>query len=829
MFLFAHRTAGILTLLLAVFLVMAPLAGESAAQSLPVPGLSGGGSGSDSGSEGSSSDSSGSSEGAFDNELKAKLLADILRDEKARQALIDQLEKIAEPQTQEAAGQQGAEDATAESTARADDSLARQLADATKGAAEASYGVVEKLFRDLKGLGVLAEQAAALDWDQAGAGLARLLGTILVTTGALFLLSWLLQRLAHLATRRISGPRAVVVSVCFVAEMLADIVALCIAYALGTGLAVGLFGEGGQMRIEQSLYLNAFVIVGAVRVLLRAIVAFQPNATSLIPYREGITDYAYGRMMLVVSILVYGIAFLVPVSNVTLSFFAGRGLRVALMLIATLIALFAIRTLARRIKMERNGKPQDFSSQLLVILGHVWPWLAALYVLAVLVISITRPYVLVSFVVGASVRTALAIGIGIALIALLRFILRRGVKLPAWFGRDLPVLERRFNTLIPATLRVVRTLVVVVVLLAIIDAWRVLDISHWLTTDVGSNIVARVVSALIIVGIAYVLWLAISSWIEHRLNYGKQGNLPSARARTILSLARNGLSITLFVIAGMLALSQLGVNIGPLLAGAGVLGLAVGFGSQKLVQDVITGAFIQFENAINEGDVVTVAGISGVVEKLTVRSVGLRDLSGVYHIVPFSSVDAVSNFMRKFAYHLAEIGVAYRENVADAKDAMRAAFDRLKESEYGTDIIDDFEMHGVTELGDSAVVIRARIKTLPGSQWAVGRAYTEMVKEVFDERGIEIPFPHRTLYLGTYKDGSHDTLPLSVKELGQGGESLIKAAGAAGAAAVEEEKGEEGEAPSGRSKRRRPRRRRSDEPRLPDPRRDHDDSEGEGD
>ncbi|MBZ8131735.1 mechanosensitive ion channel protein MscS [Afifella sp. IM 167] len=832
-----RRAAGPLTLILAAFLVLAPFAGQSAAQSLPLSGLSGGSGGSSGSESGSSSDSSQASDGAFDTELKARLLADILKDDKARQALIEQLQRIAEPQTEAAAAGRDEEAAT---TAPADDSLARQLADATKGAAEATYGVVDKLFRDLKGLGAFAQQAVALDWNEAGAVLARLLGTILVTTGALFVLSWGLQRLSQSITRRLNGSKALTASISFVAETVADLIALGIAYALGTGLAVGVFGTGGEMRIEQSLYLNAFVIVGTVRVLLRAIIAFEPSATSLIQYREGITDYAYKRLMLVVSLLVYGIAFLVPITNVNFSFLAGRGLRVALVLLASIIALVAIRKLAHRIQEARTDKPEDLSGQALAILSHVWPWIAALYVLVVLVISITRPYVLVSFVVGASVRTALAIGIGIALTALLRFMLRRGVKLPAWFGRDLPVLERRLNTLIPMMLQIVRTLVAIIVVLAIIDAWNVLNVSGWLATDAGANAVARIVSALIIIGMAYLLWLGVSSWIEHRLSYGKQGSLPSARARTILSLARNGLSITIFVIAGMLALSQLGVNIGPLLAGAGVLGLAVGFGSQKLVQDVITGAFIQFENAINEGDVVTVAGISGVVEKLTVRSVGLRDLSGVYHIVPFSSVDAVSNFMRKFAYHLAEIGIAYRENVSDAKEAMRAAFDRLKESEYGTDIIDDFEMHGVTELGDSAVVVRARIKTLPGSQWAVGRAYTEFVKEVFDERGIEIPFPHRTLYLGTYKDGSHDTLPISLKELGEGGAALRKAAGAEdGEAAQEPDEApkNEGEtagaetakAPAGSPKRRRPRRKRSDEPRLPDPKRDHDDSEDDGD
>lgn len=198
----------------------------------------------------------------------------------------------------------------------------------------------------------------------------------------------------------------------------------------------------------------------------------------------------------------------------------------------------------------------------------------------------------------------------------------------------------------------------------------------------------------------------------------------------------------------MLVLAELGVNIGPLLAGAGIIGLAVGFGSQKLVQDVINGAFIQFENAMNEGDMVTVGGITGIVERLTIRSVSLRTVDGAYHLIPFSSVDSVTNFMRNFSYYVADIGVAYKEKIPEVKQAMEDAFSNLKQTEYGVYIIDDFEMHGVTEFGESAITVRARIKTTPGQQWAVGRAYNEIIKGVFDERGIEIPFPHMTLYLG---------------------------------------------------------------------------------
>ena len=199
----------------------------------------------------------------------------------------------------------------------------------------------------------------------------------------------------------------------------------------------------------------------------------------------------------------------------------------------------------------------------------------------------------------------------------------------------------------------------------------------------------------------------------------------------------------------LLSLSEVGVDIGPLIAGAGVVGLAISFGAQTLVKDIITGAFIQVENAINEGDVVTVAGITGTVEGITVRSVRMRDIDGTTHIIPFSSVDMVSNFMRGFSYHVALIGVAYDTNITHAKDAMLEAFRRLKETDFGPKIIGDFEMHGVTNFGASSIDIRGRIKTVPGDQWGVGRAYNEFVKQVFDERNIEIPFPQVTYHAAT--------------------------------------------------------------------------------
>src|SRR5690606_16902046 len=211
---------------------------------------------------------------------------------------------------------------------------------------------------------------------------------------------------------------------------------------------------------------------------------------------------------------------------------------------------------------------------------------------------------------------------------------------------------------------------------------------------------------------------------------------------TLLNLFKNAFTVALAIFALMLALAQIGVNIAPLLAGAGVVGLAIGFGAQKLVQDIITGIFIQFENVMNEGDVVEAAGRSGVVEKLTIRSVTIRDMSGTVHLIPFSSVDQVSNMVRGFSFYVAEFEVARTSDIEVVKQTMRDAFAMVMEvPEHRDVILDDLDLQGLIAITPASMSLRARIKTLAGKQWGAGRLYSELVMRLFEERGIQTPTP----------------------------------------------------------------------------------------
>ena len=687
-------------------------------------------------------------EAAADSAESARSVAEMLQDEDQRQEVIDLLLTIAD-----ASGGEATEDA----------SIAQQIAAVTVETAEQVSTIVTRMARDIAGLFDLGRAESRFDADAFTAAALRLIGVIVATIVAFYVF----QALARPLIRRLaafseggwweSG-------LALIGSAFVDAVAIGLAYGTGYVLALTVLGDGGQMDIRQSYYLNAFLIVELIKVVLRRLSAPRHDDLRLFPIGARSARFLYDRFALVISIIGYGVLVAVPIVNTNLSFDAGRGIQFIIVVVAVVLALRGIWTLRRLLRDEpaEDQEDSDFGGVLFRFLERAWPWVATVYVVGIFLVAVTRPYGLWSYILTASAISIGAVIVGALVVTGVRRGMRRGVPLPQKLSRDLPLLQKRVDRVVPIIRQIVRVAVLLAVIVTIIDAWGIADIGGWMSSSTGSDFVGGLLSALLILLVGYGIWIVFASWVEYRLS-DSVGRAPGARERTLLSLLRNAVTIVLAAMSLMLALSEIGIDIGPLLAGAGVVGLAVGFGAQTLVQDVITGVFIQLENALHEGDVVTVGGTSGVVEKLTVRSVGLRDLSGIYHVVPFSSVSTVSNFMRDFAFHVAEIGVAYKESIPDVKAAMHEAFDRLKASEFGGGIQGDLEMHGVTELGDSAITVRARIKTDPRSQWGVGRHYTEFVKEVFDERNIEIPFPHVTLFMGTNKDGSAPPLPIKTQ------------------------------------------------------------------
>lgn len=330
-----------------------------------------------------------------------------------------------------------------------------------------------------------------------------------------------------------------------------------------------------------------------------------------------------------------------------------------------------------------------------------------------------------------------------------------------------PLVMQRANRYLPVLRAVLVYGFRFVAVLLILAAWQV-DIGAILLSESGREIASRVTDIAIVLILSLAAWEVLGGLITAHLNRRDKSGaaiIRSARIRTLLPLIRNALLILISVMATLIVLSEIGIDIAPLLAGAGVVGLAVGFGAQSLVKDVITGAFILFEDTISVGDVVDINGKSGVVEGMTVRTIRLRDLSGSVHTLPFGSIETVTNMTRDFSYYLLDVGVAYRESTDEVSDILREIDAELRaDPKYSAEILEPIEILGVDRFEDSAVILRARIKTRPIEQWEVGREFNRRIKMKFDERGIEMPFPHRTLYFGEDKQRKAPPMRMAVQK-----------------------------------------------------------------
>jgi len=221
------------------------------------------------------------------------------------------------------------------------------------------------------------------------------------------------------------------------------------------------------------------------------------------------------------------------------------------------------------------------------------------------------------------------------------------------------------------------------------------------------------------------------------------------RAETLSGLLETTLRVAVLIAAFLMVLKEVGIDIGPLLAGAGIVGLAVGFGAQSLVKDVISGFFMLLENQMNVGDVVEIAGKAGLVESMNLRITVIRDFEGKVHIVPNGEIAVVTNFTKEYSRALIEIGVAYKEDVDRVIEVLKEVGEDIRQDEvFGAKILEPMEVIGLDSFGSSSINIKVRFKTRPIEQWNTAREYRKRVKRRFDQEGIEIPFPHITLYMG---------------------------------------------------------------------------------
>lgn len=385
-----------------------------------------------------------------------------------------------------------------------------------------------------------------------------------------------------------------------------------------------------------------------------------------------------------------------------------------------------------------------------------WHWPIAVYVAGLYLVWALRVPQGFAFM---SKATLLSLLVLLALHVLLRSLHRpesQELAIPESWQRALPDIEQRLHRYRQLTRKLLFGTLWTLAILVILQIWQ-LNLLSWLLSAQGRPLLLTLIRAAAIIVMGIIVWQLATMFITAYLTKEENtlGEI-NPRSQTLLTLAQKGLAILLVIVIGLMTLAELGINIAPLLAGAGVLGLAVGFGAQKLVQDVITGVFILLEDQVSVNDVVTMGDKTGVVEAVSLRTVTLRDLSANVHTIPYSSISTVSNFTKNYSYYLLNVGVAYREDTDEITAVLQELGREMEQDrEYGSSLLgpEALEILGVDAFADSAVYIKGRLKTRPGKQWWVGREFNRRMKKRFDELNIEIPFPHQTIYFGENKEG----------------------------------------------------------------------------
>jgi small-conductance mechanosensitive channel len=701
--------------------------------------------------------------------LTPAALADLLENPDARKALVDEL------RAQASGAKPGASqpaNAAKPSSQPAEPGLRERVADNVQ---RFLTGLASDMGQGADDMRALASgRSLRMDSDTAGNALLPLALAALATIIAFILLRAIAMRIyaridrwvaaqgrAPEATPRRGAPtslRALYRRMGAIVGALAiDAGVVVLAALAGAAAALGPTPGRGTLDTLALVFLQAFVAVEIVKVLIRTVFAVRHPSLRLLPMSDELARYWNTWLGRIAMAAGYGTLLVDPVITASLSPALGRLANLVIMLAVYVYAVRVIwqnRQSVRERLDRRAAGATTFMGSRLRVLSRVWHVLGIVYFTILLVVSQVDPTNALPFMARATAQTLLVLAVGSLLILLLNTVLSKPIKLPEDLRRRLPLLEARVNAYVPAILKLAGLIIRIVLLLLVLDAWHAFDLSRWLASDAGAAAIKMVVNIGIVLLIAALAWTVTASIIEHRLSQSEGRGMPSARERTLLALFRNAALIVIVTMTVMVLLSQIGIDVGPLIAGAGVVGLAIGFGSQKLVQDIITGIFIQLENGMNENDVVQVAGVFGTVEKMTIRSVGIRTLDGGYHLVPFSSVDVVANHMRDFSYHLGEYTIAHRESVDDAIAHLRAAFAELMtDSVLGPEILEEMTVAGVTAVNEKGVTIRILIKTTPGMQWAVQRGYNRLLKKHFDAAGIELPYPHTVVYFGQDKRG----------------------------------------------------------------------------
>ncbi|MEO9191103.1 MAG: mechanosensitive ion channel domain-containing protein [Acetobacteraceae bacterium] len=558
------------------------------------------------------------------------------------------------------------------------------------------------------------------------------------------------------------------------ARLLFDLLPVLAFVVVGHIVAASQLGGTETSRLVVLAMVDAYALSAGAMTLVRMMLSPDGRRLRLLRVSDAIAAWAtrWIRRLIVVAVFGYAIA------EVGLALGMSQPAHDGLLKIAGLINHVFIGVMVvqkRRAVKNFLRAPAGATGPLARLrnaLAPVWHWIALFFLVAIWVawaIEIPNGYgVILRFFVSIVVVLVAA---RLVLIVLLGLLERVGHVRPELAERY-PGLETRlalYHPVVGAIARAIVYLCAAVVLLAI---WGVPLFAWFADSLLGRRLAAGLGTLALTLFLAVAVWEAVNAAMQaHLARLTREQQVSrSARLRTLLPLLRSALLVTIVVIAGLTVLSQIGINIGPLLAGAGIVGVAIGFGSQKLVQDLITGIFLLLENAMQVGDWVTVSGLSGTVEALSVRTIRLRAGDGSVHIIPFSSVTSVTNTNRGLGNAAVSVTVSYAEDTDRVSQLLEEIVAGMRaEPEFAARMLSDLQLWGVDKLDGAGATITGQIVCTAPGRWPVQREFNRRVKKRFEDEDVEIYNPARTVVVPLRAPATSPALSQAQAEPAAGG------------------------------------------------------------
>jgi moderate conductance mechanosensitive channel len=531
-------------------------------------------------------------------------------------------------------------------------------------------------------------------------------------------------------------------------------------FAIVANLALQVIvGSSGTRDIILTI-VNAYVICRAVMVFVRLLIAPQWPGLRLLALSDAEAAYGHRWLRRLASVAIFGPAFEQTLLRLGLEEAAGLAL---LKLFGLVVALFlAVMTVECRaaVAVRIRGHQTGMVGLLRKRLAASWSYVVLALILALWVVWAFQ-------VQDGLVRLArLFIGTAVVLIAmrLIAILLLGGVdhgtRVPPRLAARYPGLELRVRRYQPLLRQIVTAIVLVAGLVLLLEVWG-LDLLTWLDANhIGAPLFSALSTILLLVVLATLAWEGLNILMERRMALlTREAHLvQAARLRTLLPILRTSLLVVILAVVGLTALSELGINIAPLLAGASIFGVALGFGSQKLVQDFITGLFLLLENTMQVGDWVTVGGVSGTVETLSIRTIRLRAGDGSLHIIPFSSVTTVNNVNRGIGNAAIGVTIAYAEDSDHVCTLLKGVGDDMRADPLFAPMIrSDVAIWGVDKVDASGITISGQIECTDSGRWGVQREFNRRMKQCLQENGISLGMPIQTIM--TERAGPHPVKP----------------------------------------------------------------------